>query len=188
MSEAEAASIWTHYEEYIENLQLHSIWGIKSAARNRTPAFREVVELVPIDPYCWEKLQESLDPDAWPTLQALFSKDPWPEPDSEKRRQNRQMWAYRDLLSRLSEMRGYLSQKSIGETEVLVDLLRLAEQVAGAICADDPLNRTADEHGQELASVRQKVCDVLHRVSDEEVRRPMLMMIENPFTHLMEPR
>lgn len=187
LQEAEEALIWPHYREYMLTLQIHSIWGKKSGARNRLPAFQEVVELVPCDPYCWQKLQESLDPNSWPTVQALFSKEPWPELCAEKRRQHRQVWAWREWLSRLAEMRGSVSQLAEHESEVLTELLKIAEHTAAVIRADEPLHMPTEQHEKRIAALQEEINHTLLHLPAGEMRTSMLAMLEDPFTSVLEP-
>lgn len=188
VSDVELESIWPHYETYMRDLQRHSLWGIQSAARNRIPAFREVVELLPLDSYCTQKIQECLDPQAWQTLEELYSKNPWPETDPEHRQRNRQMWRWRDLLSRIAEMRGYLSQVAAGESNVLTELFTHAQTAAQVISACEPLSLTMEQHEQRIDSLKRAIHDTLQQLQDKELRARLWELIHDPFTYLLEPR
>jgi hypothetical protein len=180
----------TRYGYYTERMKSHAKWGNAAGQRNRIPAFRETVELVPADPYCLQKLEESLHPDSWPTLEKLFSLDPFPEPDPNMRAKNLELWDWRELLFRLAETRGYLQTVGGASCQpVLERLLTVAEKVAERILAHDEKAAAVPElHEQLKGEIAQEIREGLFGLPDGELREKTLEMFGgNPYAFLLEP-
>jgi hypothetical protein len=195
VSEAEVELIrTTRYGYYSEWLQSHARWGKAASIRNRIPAFRETVELLPADPYCLQKLEESMHPDAWPTLERMFSRDPFPEPNPTVRQKNLELWDWRELFFRLAETRGYLQTEGDAGSEqdrqsVLDRLLKMAANVAAMILEHDEHKvPIAERHEQLKAEIKQEIREVLFGLPDGEMREKTLEMFGgNPYAYVLEP-
>ncbi|CCF13133.1 putative uncharacterized protein [Brevibacillus laterosporus GI-9] len=199
VNERELELLDPHCFSFVKALQAHSDWGVKSYARNTLPAFRETVELLPTDAYCMKKLEESLQKKPWPDLQALLSSDPFPLLDSKQRKQHKQLWKLRELLSRLAEIRGYLEQRSeqlfeqnqhqlsMSYTKIQKALFPVAKQVAGWIMEYETNAESEQQHELRYESVQKEISEILQMVQEEEGQNRLLSFLHVPYSYVLEP-
>ncbi|WP_052036334.1 hypothetical protein [Tumebacillus flagellatus] len=185
VTDAEIETILPHFAAYIANQQFHTTWGIESSARNRIPGFREVIELLPPDPYCLQKMKECLRPDSWPTPEALLSKNPLPELSLEQRNINRRRWRWRELLCRVAEMRGFLQTKALASEPLVQDeLFDCAHEIAATV----PLSLTEAQHDVKYPVMQRRIANTLHLLQDPADRDRLLELVDQPFTYVLDPR
>ncbi|NRS47149.1 hypothetical protein HP401_03955 [Brevibacillus sp. HB2.2] len=178
----------THCKAFATALQVHSLWGIKSYRRNSIPAFREVVELLSPDAYCMQKLEESMRPDSWGTLEDLLSKNPFDEICSQTREKNIHVWNWRDTLSRLAEMRGYLAnanEPGYGETNQ--ELFQIANRLARVIHEEKQKEGPAEQHESQYADMKREISEALNRLPNVEVRDHLHNLLSKPYYFVLEP-
>ncbi|ARU60604.1 hypothetical protein CBW65_05545 [Tumebacillus avium] len=185
LSDHEFESIHPCFNGYLDNQQRHVRWAKKAVDRNRIAGFREVIELLPRDEFCAQKLIESLHPDSWHDWRDMLSCTDLPEPDPEVRQHSKQGLAWKELLFRIAEMRGYLSKQAgaAAEPEVQNDLFDYAAYAAMRYLHPDP-----STHDEEFHKTRTDVLETVSRLGDAEMRAKMSSMIEVPGTHLLEPK
>ncbi|MBG9786320.1 hypothetical protein [Brevibacillus laterosporus] len=199
LEEWELKSLHTHCFSFVKALQAHSAWGVKSYARNTLPAFRETVELLPAHVYCMKKLEESLQKKPWPDVQSLLSSEPFPLLDSKQRKQHKQLWKWRELLSRLAEIRGYLEQRSdqlleqnnyelsTTYTSIQQALLPVAKKVASWIVEHEATVESEQQHQLRYESVQKEISEILQDVQEEEGQNRLLSFLHVPYSYVLEP-
>lgn len=199
LEERELELLHAHCFSFVKALQAHSAWGVKSYARNILPAFRETVELLPAHPFCMKKLAESLQKNPWPDVQSLLSSDPFPALDAEQRRHNKQLWQWRELMSRLAEIRGYLEQRTKQLLEqndhqlstiyrgIYVSLLPVAKQVASWIVELEETAESEQQHQIRYESVQKEISEILQGVQEEEGQNRLLSFLHVPYSYVLEP-
>ncbi|MFD2171608.1 hypothetical protein [Tumebacillus lipolyticus] len=164
------------FSAYIQNQQQHTFWGQAASRRNRVSAFREVIDLLPSDPFCQQKYAESLDPDAWRSPGSVIAGSP-PALCTATRQRNRQIFEWRELICRIAELRGFLQQEH-AEQEALDALLAIAQRSASALTGSEP---------DDLHELRDAALHCLAAVSNQPVRERAARLLQNQFTHLLEP-
>nr|WP_238333093.1 hypothetical protein [Brevibacillus laterosporus] len=199
LEERELELLHKHCFSFVKALQAHSAWGVKSYARNTLPAFRETVELLPAHAYCMKKLEESLQKNPWTDVQSLFSSDPFPPLDSKQRKQHKQLWKWRELMSRLAEIRGYLEQcsnqlleqnnhqLSTIYTKIQQALLPVAKQVADWIRELEETAESEQQHQIRYESVQKEISEILQGVQEEEGQNRLLSFLHVPYSYVLEP-
>ncbi|TPG91318.1 hypothetical protein EEL32_02890 [Brevibacillus laterosporus] len=199
LEERELELLHKHCFSFVKALQAHSAWGVKSYARNTLPAFRETVELLPAHAYCMKKLEESLQKNPWTDVQSLFSSDPFPPLDSKQRKQHKQLWKWRELMSRLAEIRGYLEQRSNQlleqnnhqlstiYTKIQQALLPVAKQVADWIRELEETAESEQQHQIRYESVQKEISEILQGVQEEEGQNRLLSFLHVPYSYVLEP-
>ncbi|QOS99195.1 hypothetical protein JNUCC42_23015 [Brevibacterium sp. JNUCC-42] len=199
LEERELELLHKHCFSFVKALQAHSAWGVKSYARNTLPAFRETVELLPAHAYCMKKLEESLQKNPWTDVQSLFSSDPFPPLDSKQRKQHKQLWKWRELMSRLAEIRGYLEQRSNQlleqnnhqlstiYTKIQQALLPVAKQVADWIRELEETAESEQQHHIRYESVQKEISEILQGVQEEEGQKRLLSFLHVPYSYVLEP-
>ncbi|TCP57658.1 hypothetical protein EV586_102102 [Tumebacillus sp. BK434] len=185
LSDHEFESIHPCFNGYLDNQQRHVRWAKKAVVRNRIDGFREVIELLPRDEFCARKLTESLDPNAWHDWRDMLSCTALPEPDPEVRLRSKQKLAWKELLYRIAEMRGYLSKQAgaAAEPEVQSDLYDYAAYAAMRCLHPDPAT-----HDEAFETTRTGILAAVSRLADAEMQAKMSSMIEVPGTYLLEPK
>ncbi len=181
---AEYDSIHPEFAPYIKNQNLHVRWAKQAVYRNRIPTFREVIELLPHDPFCAVKLQESLAPDAWQSGVDMLSSTVLPEPNQAIRSKNKQLLAWKELLYRLAEMRGFLTEQAGGHEQIVLErLYQFAVR-----CAERYRLADLTAHEEAYATLRAEILSTVATIESTELRSALTQMIEVPGTHLLEPR
>ncbi|KEO83895.1 hypothetical protein [Tumebacillus flagellatus] len=170
----------THYCKLVNNLQLHAFWALKASERNRIPGYREVVDLLPRSLQCLHTFEACLHPET--PLSRLLSFDTLQPPNPAVRAQSKLANAWKELLYRIAEIRGYLEQQGEQTASTVQDqLLQLAQRVV------DHSQLDLDSRDQETRL--NELRDELHRCIASIENRPELQeMISHPFGYLLEPR
>lgn len=153
--------------------------------RNRLPAFREVAELLPAEPFALKKLEESLRPDSWTTPLQLFSCEQLPEPEQDLREQNKQKWRFRELLFRIAETRGFLQKEFHSQySSVQIELLEIAQEVADVLNSKRWMESTLYEHMLQDT----KRCLSEAALENMSIQEQVAAIFDQPFSYLLEPR
>ncbi|ASS73792.1 hypothetical protein CIG75_01590 [Tumebacillus algifaecis] len=185
LSDYEFDMIHPSFKAYLDNQHRHVRWAKKAIDRNRIPGFREVIELLPRNAYCAQKLTECLAPDAWHNWSDMLSCTTLPEPDPQVRKQSKEGLAWKELLYRLAEMRGYLSKNygSDGEQVVQGELFDFAKYAVDRYTHPD-----SSTHDEALHQTKMDILTSVSHVTNPECREKLSKMIVVPGSYLLEPK
>jgi hypothetical protein len=188
VTELEERLIAPEYQRYMLDQQLHISWGLNAGIRNRICTYREVFDLLPVDAYCAEKLEESFDCMAWTDYKKIFSIDALPELDSEQRRRNVQLWVWRELFQRIAEVRGFLEVET-GDVDSPLQrqFFAIAQKLALLIEKRREQPYSVAEHESMEQEIREEIRTNLLQIERTDLKEKALEMLHDPYTYLLLP-